>query len=116
MAHEEQGDQAGAGGSLSDKGAGDSLHGKGAGDNLHGKGAGDNLQRIVSGAVLREAEARLGRGEGLVNGAWVHGNDVARLRRRAARGWFGQRFELLLFWGFVALFGLALVGLVQLIL
>lgn len=74
-----------------------------------------SLQQIVTAAALREARARVAGGEALVNGVWVHGQDAARLRRRAARVRAGQRVELLLLWGAVALFGLALVALVGLI-
>lgn len=73
------------------------------------------MQRIVSAAVLREARARVQGGEGLVNGAWVHGQDRARLRARLTRQRSVQRLEMLLVWGVVALFGLMLVALVGMI-
>lgn len=73
------------------------------------------MQRIVSAAVLREARARVQGGEGLVNGAWVHGQDRARLRARLTRQRSVQRLEMLLVWGVVALFGLILVALVGMI-
>ncbi len=73
------------------------------------------MERIVSAAVLREARARVQGGEALVNGAWVHGQDRARLRARLTRQRSVQRLEMLLVWGVVALFGLILVALVGMI-
>ncbi|MGH1454768.1 MAG: hypothetical protein ACRBBV_16500 [Paracoccaceae bacterium] len=73
------------------------------------------IERIVSAAVLREARARVQGGEALVNGAWVHGQDRARLRARLTRQRSVQRLEMLLVWGVVALFGLILVALAGMI-
>ena len=73
------------------------------------------LERLVNGALLREAEERFTQGDRLIDGHWQSKADapqvMARRRRANSRDWI----EGFVLWTCVGLLGLAFVGLTLLL-
>ncbi len=69
------------------------------------------FDRIISAALLREAEERLARGDRLIDGYWQEKTAVPQARARRSRTVWRDLTEALLLWTGVGALGLAFVGL-----
>lgn len=73
------------------------------------------FERIVSTALLREAEERFERGDRLIDGHWLEKAAVPQARARRRQAAWRNLAESLLLWAGVGALGLAFVGLTLLL-
>lgn len=73
------------------------------------------FERIVTAAVLRDAEERIARGERLVDGHWQLRSVVRDFRADKARATRRSAYEMLALWSLVGLLGLAFAALAALL-